>query len=86
MSVGLRYRFGAGWKFVRIEPKAAAARKIEGGPRAFGIWVHGDGQGGTPCIRLRDPRETLEVRYWVHGVDWVLGFTEAARFRRRTTV
>lgn len=29
-----------------------------------------------------DPRETLEVRYWVHGVDWVLGFTEAARFRR----
>jgi hypothetical protein len=52
--VGLRYRFGAGWKFVRIEPKDAAARKIEGGPRAFGIWVHGDGQGGAPCIRLRD--------------------------------
>ena len=53
-SVGLRYRFGAGWKFVRIEPKDAAAQKIEGGPGAFGIWVHGDGQGGTPCIRLRD--------------------------------
>jgi hypothetical protein len=53
-SVGLRYRFGAGWKFVRIEPKDAAARKIEGTPKAFGIWVHGDGQGGTPCIRVRD--------------------------------
>jgi hypothetical protein len=53
-GVGLRYRFGAGWKFVRIEPKDAAARKIEGGPGAFGIWVHGDGQGDTPCIRLRD--------------------------------
>ncbi len=53
-GVGLRYRFGAGWKFVRIEPKDAAARKIEGEPGAFGIWVHGDGQGGTPCIRLRD--------------------------------
>ena len=33
-SVGLRYRFGAGWKFVRIDPKDAAARKIEGEPRA----------------------------------------------------
>ena len=22
--------------------------------KSFGIWVHGDGQGGTPCIRLRD--------------------------------
>ena len=53
-SVGLRYRFGAGWKFVRIEPKDAAARNIEGRPKAFGIWVYGDGQGGTPCIRLRD--------------------------------
>lgn len=62
-SVGLRYRFGAGWKFVRIEPKDAAARKIEGGPRAFGIWVHGDGQGGTPCIRLRDATgQVLQVR------------------------
>ncbi|MEQ1854571.1 MAG: hypothetical protein ABMA01_23630, partial [Chthoniobacteraceae bacterium] len=53
-SVGLRYRFGARWKFVRIEPKDAAARKIVGEPQAFGIWVHGDGRGGTPCIRLRD--------------------------------
>jgi hypothetical protein len=61
--VGLRYRFGAGWKFVRIEPKDAAARKIEGEPRAFGIWVHGDGQGGTPCIRLRDATgQTHQVR------------------------
>ena len=62
-SVGLRYRFGAGWKFVRLEPKDAAARKIEGGPRAFGIWVHGDGQGGAPCIRLRDATgQTHQVR------------------------
>ena len=62
-SVGLRYRFGAGWKFIRIEPKDAAARKIEGEPGAFGIWVHGDGQGGTPCIRLRDATgQTHQVR------------------------
>ena len=53
-SVRLSYEFADGWKFVRIEPKDAAARKIEGGPRAFGLWVHGDGNGGVPCIRIRD--------------------------------
>ena len=53
-SVRLSYEFADGWKFVRVAPKDAAARKIEGEPRAFGLWVHGDGNGGTPCIRVRD--------------------------------
>ena len=53
-SVRLSYEFADGWKFLRVALKDAAARKIEGEPRAFGIWVHGDGNGGTPGIRVRD--------------------------------
>ena len=41
----------------------AAARKIAGGPRAFGLWVHGDGNGGVQCIRIRDETgQTHQVR------------------------
>ena len=59
----LSYEFAEGWKFVRIEPKDAAARTIEGEPRTFGLWVHGDGNGGVPCIRLRDATgQTHQVR------------------------
>jgi len=55
----IKYQFSEGWKSLRIIPKPPKPdmpdpRKVESDLRAFGIWVHGDGQGGTPCIRLRD--------------------------------
>lgn len=52
-SQHLFYKFPAGAKYLRIVPKDDA-RKLEGKPKEFGLWLHGDAQGGTPAIRLRD--------------------------------
>ncbi len=52
-SLHIEYQFAAGAKFARIQ-LPEAARKIEGTPKTFSIWLHGDGQGGTPAIRFRD--------------------------------
>ena len=51
-TLRLAYRFEAGWKFVRLSP--AAARPIEGRPRAFGLWIFGDGEGNSPRLRFVD--------------------------------
>ncbi len=44
--------FGAGWKFLRLESRAAPP--IEGVPKAFGLWIHSDGGGAVPRIRFKD--------------------------------
>jgi hypothetical protein len=53
-SVKLMYRFAKGWKFVTIRPTADALRAIQGKPREFGVWIHGDGQGNVPRLRFVD--------------------------------
>jgi hypothetical protein len=53
-SLELRYRFGPGHKFLRVEPTSDARRKIDGQPRALGLWIDGDGKGGMARIRFTD--------------------------------
>jgi len=57
---------------VEICPHRAEGRggaEVRGRAGAFGIWMHGDGQGGVPIIRLRD---TTGQAYQVRGepVRW----------------
>ncbi|NOX56222.1 MAG: hypothetical protein GXP27_17620 [Planctomycetes bacterium] len=48
------YQFEPGWKFLRLVPPDGSRRTIAGKPIAFGIWLYGDGQGGSPRLRVRD--------------------------------
>jgi len=50
----LVYRFAPGWKFVRVSPATEELRRIEGRPRALGMWIHGDGQGNWARLRIVD--------------------------------
>ena len=43
-----------GWKFWRVEPATADLKKIVGEPKAFGIWVYGDGSGAQTRLRFVD--------------------------------
>jgi len=45
LALKIAYRFAEGWKFVRLVPQTDALRKIEGQPKALGLWIHGDGSG-----------------------------------------
>jgi polysaccharide biosynthesis protein PslG len=47
----LDYSFDAGWKFVRAHSQTTA---IEGGPRALGMWIHGDESGNALRVRVTD--------------------------------
>lgn len=49
----LRYRFGEGWKFLRVAAKGEQ-RKIPGEPTAFGVWIDGDAKLATARMRLVD--------------------------------
>ena len=55
----LDYRFAAGWRFLRCEPRDAAngrweQRPVTGNPVALGMWIHSDGSGNTLRLRLID--------------------------------
>jgi hypothetical protein len=53
-SLRLAYTFAKGWKFVRVARDASEQPAIEGRPKAFGLWVHGDGKGNIPRLRFVD--------------------------------
>jgi hypothetical protein len=53
-ALKIHYSFGEGWKFIRLAPKTEALRKIEGCPKAMGIWVYGNGSGHALCLRVAD--------------------------------
>ena len=58
--LSLEYRFGKGWKFVRIVP-AAGLEEIPGKPSALSVWVKGDGHGNSLRCRFRDAKgETFQ--------------------------
>ncbi len=48
------YRMEEGWKFLRLVPQSEAVKRIDGRPRAMGLWVYGDGSGNSPRIRFVD--------------------------------
>lgn len=51
-ALRLEYRFGKGWKFVRLAPRSSWP--IPGRPRALSLWVSGDGSGNMLRCRIRD--------------------------------
>ena len=53
-SLQINYSFAAGWKYVCLKLKTPELQKIEGKPVALGIWVHGDGTGNIPRMRIVD--------------------------------
>jgi hypothetical protein len=50
----LRYKAAPGWKFFLGQPSGEAPREIAGQPQAFGMWIHGDGQGCHLRLRVVD--------------------------------
>jgi hypothetical protein len=67
--VRINYRFGEGWKFLRVVPFDEHPREIDGQPTGFGLWIYGDGQGTSPRLRVRD----ATGQTWQPsgpGVDW----------------
>ena len=53
-SLEISYRFDPGWKFVRLAPQSDDISVIRGQPRAFGLWIYGNGKGMDPRIRFTD--------------------------------
>ena len=52
--VRVDYRFGEGWRFLRLVPSNDVARELKGKPTGFAFWVFGDGKGTSPRLRVRD--------------------------------
>ncbi|MCH5375734.1 MAG: hypothetical protein JJ992_17315, partial [Planctomycetes bacterium] len=50
----IEYRFGEGWKFLRVVTRNGDLPEISGTPKGFGFWVYGDGGHGSPRLRVRD--------------------------------
>ena len=48
------YRMDIGWKFLRLAPERAELRAIAGEPKAFGIWIYGNGGQASPRLRVTD--------------------------------
>ena len=42
------------WKFLQCTPVDKSLQTIEGIPKAFGLWVHGDSDGGATRLRYVD--------------------------------
>lgn len=53
-TVRIDYEFGSGWRFVRLVPPDSDASPLAGQPTGFAFWVFGDGQHGSPRLRVRD--------------------------------
>jgi hypothetical protein len=54
-ALKVTYRFGAGWRFLRVTPEDAALRAPwDSQPKALALWVCGDGAGLSPRIRFTD--------------------------------
>jgi hypothetical protein len=53
-SLAVRYAFEPGWKFLLLLPAQSALKRIEGRPKAFGLWVYGDGSGNLLRLRFID--------------------------------
>ncbi|MGM0490227.1 MAG: cellulase family glycosylhydrolase [Planctomycetota bacterium] len=52
--VRVDYRFGSGWRFLRLVPPQGQPHTIDGKPTGFGMWIYGDGQRCSPRLRVED--------------------------------
>ncbi len=53
-SLKITYAFAQGWKFLLLQPVGGGRGRIEGRPKAFGLWVYGDGSGNLLRLRFAD--------------------------------
>ena len=53
-SLKLNYRMEPGWKFLQIQPQTDDLKKVEGQPKALGLWIYGDKSDNTLRMRFRD--------------------------------
>ncbi|MGD1000411.1 MAG: cellulase family glycosylhydrolase [Candidatus Brocadiia bacterium] len=53
-ALKVTYRMDAGWKFLRLAPERADLRAIAGEPKAFGMWIYGNGGQTSPRLRVTD--------------------------------
>lgn len=53
-ALKINYSMEDGWKFIRLVPQREAMKRIEGRPKALGLWLHGDGSGHSPRLRFTD--------------------------------
>ncbi len=52
-SLGVEYKFDAGWKYACFEPRGDT-QNLAGEPLALAFWLHGDGSGNIPRLRFID--------------------------------
>lgn len=50
-ALKIAYTMAEGWKFLRLAPKTDALKKIDGRPKALGLWIYGN--GSKDVVRLR---------------------------------
>ena len=51
----LRYHFVSGWRFIEIKPQSREwPSGADATPKAFGLWIHGDGKGCHARLRFTD--------------------------------
>jgi len=58
-TLKIDYTMAEGWKFIRLAPKTAALKKIDGRPKAVGYWIYGN--GSKEFVRLRFVDSTGQV-------------------------
>lgn len=51
----LSYRLDSGWRYVVVKPQGSASEQgIAGEPKAFGLWIYGEGKTVSPRMRVID--------------------------------
>jgi hypothetical protein len=61
-ALHVTYRFGEGWRFLRLTPKTETLAKIDGQPQSLAVRVNADGSGNTIRLRYRDNQgQTFQV-------------------------
>lgn len=53
-ALKITYCMEEGWKFLRLVPQSDSIKKIDGRPKAMGLWLHGDGSANSPRLRFVD--------------------------------
>ncbi len=53
-ALKIRYSMANGWKFIRLVPREATLKQIEGRPKALGLWILGDGSQNHLRLRFTD--------------------------------
>jgi hypothetical protein len=53
-ALRITYRLDDGWKFIRVAPRDAARKTVDGHPAALSLWLYGNGSGLQARMRFTD--------------------------------